>query len=90
MNVKRGFYICSFVVLGILLQFLAHAVVEIWYIDLLTRDFLKYGFGFSWNDWFLIHYGATVILLIAGILFGFWQGKYWWKRLYEDPKKINK
>ena len=81
---KKIFYIASFTFLGILLQFLIHGIVEIWYINLLTKDFSKYSLGFSWDQWFLIHHIATVILLVAGILFGFWQGKYWWKRLYEN------
>ncbi|KPJ71321.1 hypothetical protein AMJ50_02400 [Parcubacteria bacterium DG_74_3] len=80
---KKTIYIAAFTFLGILLQFLIHALVEIWYIGLLTQDFSRYSWGFSWSQWFLIHHIGTVILLVAGIFFGFWQGKFWWHRIYE-------
>ena len=79
---KRKLYIALFIVLGIILQFIIHAVVENWYIGFLVKDFAKYGLGLSWDTWFLIHHVATVILVIAGIIFGYFQGKYWWRRIY--------
>lgn len=87
---KRIFYIFSFGFLGFLLQFLAHIFIERWYIGLLINDFAKYGFGMSWNSWFLIHHIGSVVFMIAGIFFGIGQGIYWWKILYEshtNPKK---
>ncbi len=80
---KKTIYIISFIVFGILLQFLIHAVIEVLYINLLLLDFSKYGLGLSWNQWFIIHYIGTIILLIAGVLLGFWQGKFWWRKIYE-------
>ena len=86
---KRIIYIICFIIFGVVLQFLVHIVIEVLYINLLLKDFQKYSLGFSWDQWFIIHYIGTVIFLIAGILFGFWQGIYWWKRLYEN-KVVNK
>lgn len=83
LSMKRKIYILAFVILGILLQFLIHALAEIWYIELLLRDFDKYGFGFGWNTWLMIHHTGAIILFIAGGLFGFLQGKYWWRKIYE-------
>jgi len=80
---KRVIYIISFTVFGILLQFLIHAGIEIWYINRLVADFPKYSFGFSWNQWYLIHHIATIILLITGAAFGFWCGKFFWNKIYE-------
>ncbi len=80
---KKTIYIILFTFLGILLQFLIHILVETWYIDLLITDFPKYGFGLLWYQWFIIHHIGTVILFVAGTLFGFWQGKFWWQRIYE-------
>ena len=80
---KRTVYIILFTFLGILLSFLAHAEIEIWYINLLVGDFLKYGLGLSWDQWYLIHAVGTAVLFAIGAWFGFWQGRYWWKRLYE-------
>lgn len=86
---QKKIYIVLFTVLGILLQFLVHAIVEIWYVGLLLQDFQKYGFGFSWNQWFFIHHIGTVILLVVGALFGFWQGKFWWRKIYKERSVIN-
>lgn len=83
MACKKKIYIAAFIFLGVLLQFLIHALIEIWYIDLLTNDFEKYSFGFSWPQWYIIHHIGSVILFIAGAVFGFWQGKFWWRKIYE-------
>jgi hypothetical protein len=81
---KKKIYIILFAIFGVLLQFLIHGLVEIWYIGLLTSDFSKYGFGLSWHQWFVIHYVATVILIILGALFGFFAGKFFWHKIYEN------
>jgi hypothetical protein len=83
---KKIVYVALFTFLGILLQLLVHGVLERWYIGLLVSDFSKYGLGFSWGQWFIIHHIGTVILFIAGVLFGFWQGKFWWRRIYEKKE----
>lgn len=80
---KKKIYIGAFTFLGILLQFLIHSLVEIWYIGLLSRDFPKYSLGLSWPQWFVIHHIGTVTLFIAGVIFGFWLGKFWWRKIYE-------
>lgn len=79
---KRAVYIISFTILGVLLQFVLHAFVEVWYINLLVLDYQTYGFGLSWDDWYLIHDLAAIILAVAGLIFGFLQGRYWWKQIY--------
>lgn len=83
---KKTLYISAFTFLGILLQQLVHNVVEIWYIGLLIEDFDKYGFGWSWNAWFLIHHIGSVVLFLTGAFLGYKQGKYWWKRLYSRSR----
>lgn len=80
---KKLIYITLFTFLGLLLQFLIHGLIENWYINLLVSDFPKYSLGFSWLQWFIIHHIGTVVLLIIGLLFGFWQGKFWWRKIYE-------
>jgi hypothetical protein len=81
---KRNIYISLFVILGIVVQFVIHASLELWYIEFLLFDFSKYGFGLSWNTWVVIHNVLTILLLIVGIHFGWRQGKYWWRRIYEN------
>lgn len=89
---KRALYIIAFTVAGILLQFLAHMMLERWYILKLVNDFATYGFGLSWRAWFIMHHIAAVVFFIAGAAFGFWQGRYWWPRLYDERgvKRIRK
>jgi len=82
MKIKKKIYILLFTVLGILVQFLIHALVEIWYIGLLLKDFPSYGLGLSWDNWLMIHNVGAIILFLGGAILGFWQGKYWWKRIY--------
>lgn len=81
---KKIVYVFSFTILGALLQFIVHGLLEIWYIGLLLKDFLRYGFGFSWDTWVAIHIWSAAALFFAGGLAGFWQGRYWWRRIYES------
>ena len=62
---KEIFYITAFAVLGIELQFLAHAGLEVWYIGLLLDDFQKYNLGFSWEQLEAIHIILSIVLLAA-------------------------
>ena len=64
---KKIVYLITFVILGVILQFLIHAIVEIWYINLLVQDFTKYGLGLNWKQWFMIHRLGSVVLLIIGM-----------------------
>ena len=88
---KRAFYIFCFTVLGLLLQFLVHAVVEMGVISLLLKDFRTYGLGLTWAQWFMIHHVATAVLIVAGGAFGYLQGVKWWRIIYVEkryPKKL--
>lgn len=82
-TVKRIVYIVLFIVLGVLLQFLVHVALEYTYLKLLFRNFELYGFGLSWDTWFTIHHVSSIVLFFLGVAFGFWQGMYWWQRLYD-------
>ncbi len=87
---KRTIYIFLFTFLGAVVSFLVHVAIEIPVINLLVKDFEKYGFGFSWPQWYLIHHIGSVMLFIGGIIAGFWQGKYWWKIIYIDKSRANR
>lgn len=80
---KQIFYVSLFVLLGVLAQFILHGLLEIWHIGLLLKDFPRYGLNLSWDAWVMIHNIGTVLLLVAGVGIGFWQGKSWWKKIYE-------
>lgn len=82
MNTKKIVYVSLFTLLGLLAQFFVHAVIEILYIYLLLNYYSIFSFGFSLNAWATIHIIFGVVLLIGGFMFGFWQGTFWWKRIY--------
>lgn len=85
-HIKKGFYIFAFTILGVLLQFVVHGVLETWYIGLLLANFRTYSLGMSWSAWVTIHNVLTVALFAAGVAFGFQQGRYWWRRVYIERK----
>lgn len=87
---KKTVYIISFTILGILVQFLLHAFVEVWYIGLLLKDFATFGFGLSWDTWFMIHAVATAGFFIGGTMLGFFVGKKWWQILYVEQRYKHK
>ena len=85
-NLKRKIYIGLFITLGIFLGLLVHGFVELWYIKGLLNDFSKYSLGYTWADWFLIHKIFSAITFIGGALFGYFQGRYWWRLVYEQKR----
>lgn len=87
---KKTVYIVSFITLGILIQFLLHALIEVWYIGLLVRDFATFGFGLSWDAWFMIHALLTALFFGAGAVCGFLAGKKWWHIIYIEQRYKNK
>lgn len=82
---KKKVYIMLFVILGLLLQLLVHALLELNYLNLLIGDFSKYSFGLSWSQLFIARSLITISLILLGVAFGLWQGRFWWKKVYEDP-----
>lgn len=81
---KKTIYIILFTLLGILLQFLVHALIEIPYLGLLNRDFDRYSLGFTWPELLTIHAVLTIILILAGAAFGFFAGKFFWQKIYVE------
>ncbi|HLC45229.1 MAG TPA: hypothetical protein VJK50_05330 [Patescibacteria group bacterium] len=88
-NLKKYFYIFSFSFLGLLVSFIIHSVVEIWYIGRLVSDFGTWGLGLTWQSWYIIHHVLSVLLAIGGLACGWAAGNYWWRVLYVE-KRYNK
>jgi len=84
--IKKTIYIALFVLLGVILQGLVHVGLEVWWIDLLVGNFDKYNLGLSWAQWFSLHSILTIILFVMGIIFGLWQGVFWWKIIYIEKR----
>ena len=83
---KKFLYIALFVVLGILLSFLLHIVVEISIIALLVSDFEMWNLGLSWDGWFSVHTIGTPLLILLGAYLGLKQGKHWWHIIYIEKR----
>lgn len=87
---KRVIYIAAFTFLGVLVQFIVHALIETWYIGLLLADFPRYGLGFTWETWERIHHVLSGVLLLAGALLGFSSGRFWWRRIYVEKRYLHR
>src|SRR3989344_1439394 len=81
---KNFFYVFCFTILGVLLSFLLHAIIESAVISLLTKDFERFSLGLNWEQWFVVHRVGSVILLSVGVIFGLQQGRLWWRILYVE------
>lgn len=79
---KRKFYIACFILLGVLLGFILHALVEMFVIGLLVSDWDKYGLGLTFEQWMWIHDIFLSALITLGVYFGYSQGQRWWRILY--------
>jgi len=83
---KRAVYVGLFTILGVLVSFLIHGLLEIGIVHLLVTDFASYNLGLSWAQWFAVHRWGSLLQLIVGVAIGFWQGIYWWNVLYTDSR----
>ena len=55
-------------------------------IKLLVNGYKIFGLGISWNGWYMVHRIGSYILFILGIIFGFYQGKMWWRIIYVEKR----
>lgn len=79
---KKNLYLLLCVLLGVLVTTVLHGVAENIYIELLIRDFETWSFGLTWKHWYTIHTLTTVLLLLVGVVGGWFVGLQWWKRVY--------
>ena len=82
----RTLYVFSFTLLGILIQFLFHAALEIQVIKFFTEVIDPASVGLSWDMLFIIHHIGSIVFLIGGAYVGFREGEHWWCELYVKRK----
>ena len=70
---KKEIYITLFSFLGLLGHFLIFELVELWYITSSSRDF--YG---------AIAWAAAIIWMAIGMICGFMEGKFFWRKIYVE------
>jgi len=90
---KRIAYIILWIVLGLELSFVAHAIIEMGYVSysisrgiiLDNHTFLGYGYCFL-PTW------LQSLLLILGIGGGYFAGQYFWRAIYIEKRygKLNR
>jgi hypothetical protein len=87
---KRKIYYLTFTLLGAMFGFLTHALVEVCYIKLLLADFEKYGLGWSWEMWEIIHQVGIGALIVGFSAIGYSQGVKWWRILYVQKRYLKR
>ena len=83
---KKVFYISMCALLGVLVGFIAHALLEIPIIYLMVSDFDKYSFGLTWDQLMMVHWIYTATLLFIGLIAGLKLGFKWWQYIYVERK----
>lgn len=88
-KLKRVIYLSSATILGIILSFIAHALIEIGYLRWAERQNLTVPF---YNGCALLPV-LQIALLVSGIIGGFFLGRFWWRKIYIErirAKKLKK
>ena len=83
---KRAFYIALFVLLGLIVATLLHALIELPTLSLITGNFEKYGNSYVWQNWRMIHGIGGAVLWLAGLVGGYWCGVKGWQILYVEKR----
>ena len=83
---KKIFYITMCALLGIMIGFIVHALLEIPVIYLMVSDFEKYSLGLTWSQLMTIHWVYMVVLLLIGLVVGLKLGFKWWQYIYVERK----
>ncbi len=80
---KHTIYLIASTILGILLSFIAHAIIEISYINYaLTRGIIIVNHGVFGHAYCALPAWLQIGLLLLGIIGGFWLGQFWWRKIY--------
>ena len=82
--IKKQIYIFLTILLGILLSTIVHAVFEMGFIFWYIANPEKYSLGLSWNQLLWLHAIYTVVFFLLGAIGGYFLGKKWWNKIYEN------
>ncbi|MBI2610113.1 hypothetical protein HYW53_02965 [Candidatus Giovannonibacteria bacterium] len=84
---KRTIYLIASTLLGLLLSFIAHAVIEIFYIKYALSNGIQlenqtaFGFGYC-----VLPLWLQALLLAAGLIGGYLLGRCWWRIVYIEHR----
>lgn len=79
---KKAIYILCFMLLGLLVATLVHAVVELPFLWFISVDYETYGGSFWWRHWTELHYYGGLALWLLGLGWGIWGGFHYWRIVY--------
>lgn len=88
-STKKVIYLILCIILGILLSFLLHAFMEFKYLEWAMNN----NHTIVWYGGCALHPALKIGLLLAGIIGGFFLGKFWWRKVYIEQywyKKFNR
>jgi len=85
-QLKKVIYLMASVILGILLSFIAHALIEIGYL----RWVLNHGQVAPFYGGCALAPWLQVVLLGIGIIGGFFLGRFWWRKIYIERAWVKK
>ena len=77
-KLKHAVYLLSSTILGLLLSFIAHAVIEIGYLSWAQSRGIIITF---YNGCALLPI-IQIGLLLFGVIGGFFLGRFWWRMIY--------
>jgi len=77
-DLKKAVYLIASTILGLLLSFLVHALIEINYLKVAADQNIAVAFsnGCALSPW------LNISLWALGALGGFFLGRFWWRKIY--------
>ncbi len=89
-KIKKIVYLFFWVILGVILSFLVHALIELIYLNWAEKQ----GKVVSWYNGCALNPFLQIAILVIGVCGGFVAGYFWWQKIYIEKirhnKKINK
>ena len=73
---KHAVYLVSATILGVILSYVVHAIIETWYLNSIETGKVTWYWRCS------LHPIIQIGLPILGAIGGFFLGRFWWKIIY--------
>lgn len=81
-RLKKATYICASTILGVLLSFLVHAIIEMGYLSWAEKN----NFAVTFYRGCALPIVLQILLIVGGVVGGFHLGRYWWRMVYVESR----